>query len=310
MRVRSRLNSKKNTRPLRVALVALLLVGTGMLLPKLYAGVAAAVLAPVHGVNRWLDESSSFIPTLVRDREALQLEIETLTNQVVTLQAEDLTEQRLREENERLRSLLGATEEVRTVAAVIARPGELPYDLLQIDQGSEAGIVVGAPVFVGEDRVIGVVSHVAPLYSFVQLITSPAFQATAFVSGPDIVVRMEGLGGGVARVLVPQGIDMTVGDLVFLPSVVPGVFGHISYIESQPTQPEQFGYVVPDISLTGLYYVAVGTPAQVIHDPNVVDERILEVMRSQLVVEGVSVGVSAVATSTATSSATTSRNEI
>ncbi|MCA9355384.1 rod shape-determining protein MreC [Candidatus Kaiserbacteria bacterium] len=298
MRERSRLNSNRK-RLVHIAILSLLFIGMGMLLPKTISMVTGAIAYPFHVTNVWLQESSSLIPSFIRDRNSLQSRIEDLENKLIIAERMDLTQQRLIDENNNFRRLLGIDQYDRVVATVIARPDELPYDLLQIDRGSRHGVEIGSPVFIGEDIVIGLVVHVSTNYSFVELITTPGFEATAFVSGPNIVTKMEGFGGGVARVSVPQGIPLASGDLVYLPSVEPGVFGRISFVENRITQPEQYGYVSPDIPISGLHYVSVGKQSQITHSAEEVDEKVLEIMRTELLVEGIVVGGQAT-TSTST----------
>lgn len=301
MRVRSPRNSKQQ-RVLRVTLAAALVIGVGMLLPRAFSFVGAAVMAPFHATNQWLNESSALVPTFFRDRQALLEENQRLRNDLVIAERSDLTQQRLFDENQRLRSLLGAADENRLAAAVIARPNQLPYDLMQIDRGAAQGVEFGAPVYVGKDVVIGLVSHVAEQYSFVQLFTSPDFEATVYVEGPNVVAVMEGVGGGVARVRLPQGIPIQVGDMVYLPTIEPGAFGRVSYVENEPTQPEQYGYVTTHLSLASVFYVAVGRTAQVTQSVDAVEENVQEYLQQSLVVPGVSIDIS---TTTATSTATT-----
>ncbi len=288
MRVQSRHNSSRR-RLVQIVVFSLLFIGVGMLVPKLVSVVSVTVMSPVHAVNGWLEKSTSLVPTFIRDRLALQAEIQSLKNEVVIAGRSSVTQQRLLEENNRLRQLLGATHESRIAAAVIARPGELPYDVLQIDRGSNQGVEVGAPVFIGTDIVLGLVVHTAPNYSFVELITTAGFEATAFIAGPNVVVTMEGVGGGVARVRVPQGVSLAVGNLVYLPSVEPGIFGRISHVENQPTQPEQYGYISPDIPVSSLYQVTVGKVSQISRSADEIDSRIAKQMRHQLLVKEVSV---------------------
>jgi cell shape-determining protein MreC len=308
MKVRLRHNSK-DKRPLRVVAFVLLIIVIGMLLPRLFSVVSTIVMSPIHATNSWLNESSSLIPTFLRNRVELEDEIKSLKQALVVAERSDVTQQRLWEENNRLRSLLGAASEERIAAAVIARPNELPYDLLQIDRGSNSGVEVGSPVFIGKDVVIGLVVHVATDYSFVQLVTSPGFAASAFISGPNVVVAMEGMGSGVARVRVPQGVPLAIGNLVYLPSVEPGIFGRISYIENRPTQPEQYGYISPDIAISGLYQVAIGKLSQITRSTTEIDERILKEMRTQLLVENLSVGIlSSTTTATTTEVVSSSSN--
>lgn len=302
MRARSR-HSSKQQRIIRIALVAAGLVVVGVMVPRLISAVSSIVMKPVQVVNLWLEESSSLLPTIFRDRRGLLAELEDLQQRLAVSERSSLTNKRLVEENDRLRKLLGISGEERIGAAVIARPDELPYDLLEIDRGSEHGIEVGAPVFVGTDVVIGLVVHTAPSYSFVQLITTPGFSASAFITGPNVVVNMEGVGGGVARVKVPQGVPLAVGNLVNLPSVEPGVFGRISYIENRPTQPEQYGYITPDIPISGVFRVSVGKLSQIARSADEVDAAVQAQIMQQLYVEGLSqtvvVSTSTVPTTTA-----------
>ena len=296
-----RTSSRK--RLVRVISVALVVLIIGLFAPKMFSVVGQVVMAPFHATNTWLRESNSLVPTFIRERQDMLAEIETLENELLFAQRTDITKQRLFEENMRLRGLLNSTEENRIAAGVIARPDTLPYDYIQIDQGSNNGVEVGAPVFAGSDIVIGLVVYTASEYSFVSLFTTPGFNATVFVSGPDVVATMEGMGGGVARVRMPQGIAMNIGNLVYVPSIEPGVFGRISYLENEPTQPEQYGFISPDIAISSLHTVAVGTVSQISRSVEEIDEQIRSELLSTLVVPGVGLDVSSsTATSTATSS--------
>jgi hypothetical protein len=146
------------------------------------------------------------------------------------------------------------------------------------------------------------VVHVSFEYSFVELFTSHGFSATSFVLGPNMVADLEGMGGGIARVRLPQGVLLREGDLVVLPSIEPGMFGEIVRVENESTQPEQFGYVAPNISLASLHIVSVGPLSQIAQSPSEIDQAIREEIRKSLVVPSVlEEGASTTATTTATS---------
>ena len=227
--------------------------------PRVFSFVSYVVLYPIDRVVSWYSLSNQSLPVYLRSRTELANEMEELKRQIANQASTHLTVQRLINENMQLRAVAEMGTTTRRIAArVIAQPTKLRYDYLQIDQGSLAGVMVGAPVFVGVDTAIGVVVHTAPTYSFVELVTTPGFLATAYVVGPNIFASLEGIGGGVARVKVPQGVSLQTGNIVLLPGVESGVYGEIVAIDNVPTQPEQYGYVTPPVPLKSLLYVSVG----------------------------------------------------
>jgi cell shape-determining protein MreC len=297
--MRVRLSRKpKYVRRVQLAVAALVVVLIAWVFPYGLSFVASVVLYPVHAANVWFHESSAVIPSVFRDRAVMVARVEQLETELAASQGQQLTQQRLLEENRRLRSLLGVDETSRVAASVVSRPDELPYDLLQIDRGSNHGIAVGAPVFLGEDIMIGLVTHVAAEYAFVELVTSPGFKATAFIYEANVVADLEGLGGGVARVRVPQGIELSEGQLVVLPSVEPGMFGNIAYIENEPTQPEQFGYITPALAVSSIHLVSVGQLSQISKSPTEIESAVRERVRQSLVVPDLVISVSATTATT------------
>ena len=279
--------SSRNRRGRKIATTVLVVVGVivcALLLPRLFQVVSTVVLSPFIALHSWVTTSSDTVPLFVRDRLALRGEIEVLENQLAVAGGENLTLDRLRNENNRLRSLLGANATDRLAAAVVARPNQVPYDLLQLDRGSDHGIVVGAPVYIGEDRLLGLIADVGSTHSFVVLLTHPDFSATGFIEGANIIAAIDGVGGGVARVRVPQGVPLTVGDVVHVPSIEPGVFGRVVSVENRPTQPEQYGYITPDFPLSSIHLVSIGRepiqPATV----SVVTDRVLQFIASSTLV--------------------------
>lgn len=252
----SRRTSHKKLR-LGVIITVVVLV-FGYFFPKIISGVSYVVLYPIHTVSSWYQYSESDLPKYLRAKTDLVKEIESLKKQLSNENGTQLSIKKLLEENMQLRAAtnFGTTSD-RVTARVIAQPSRLTYDLMQIDKGASDGIKIGAPVFLGFDTVIGVVVHATEHYSFVDLVTTPGFESTAYVVGPNIFATLEGVGGGVARVKVPQGVSLREGNLVLLPSIESGVYGEINSIENPPTQPVQYGYVTPPVSMQSILYVSV-----------------------------------------------------
>ena len=278
---------------LGVALVGWLVV------PTVLSWLGSAVLYPVHATKHWVDTSTQTIPTLWREKAELQAEIESLETELVAQSASAQSLAVLREENRQLRRLLAASSTPRIAATVIGRPSELPYDLLLVDQGTQAGVAVGAPVYSTEYEVIGLVTDAKPRYAQVLLFSTPGFSTTAYLGGANLLVTLEGVGGGMARVAVPQGVLLQEGQLVHLPSIQTGVYGRIVAIERTPTDPQQFGYVSGEQPLQALRYVSIGTPAAVDVSVPAVEAAIAEVVANLNLPEVF------IATSTATTSTST-----
>ena len=235
-------------------LVCILLL---LALPRVFMLTASLVVAPVNIAKHWLSDSSASLPQYFRNRSDLVAELNQLRSDI-SMEDNAFTIKALKKENKTLRSLLGNTKNEKILAGVIGRPGVLPYDLLMLDQGSNAGIVKGAPVFIGEDTIIGVVKSVTAGTSLVEMITTNGFESTVYIIGPDIYTNAIGIGGGQLRVGVPQGITLQEGDLVVLPAVESGVFGEISVVQSEASRPEQYGYASPDIPIASIRFVSVG----------------------------------------------------
>jgi cell shape-determining protein MreC len=296
MKIHSRHNTNnKNVSKIFIAAVVVIVVG--MTLPHAMSLIGAMIMYPIHATNQWFIQSQAVLPMFLKEQKTLTDQIAQLEKELAVSSATSLSQQRLYEENVWLRGLLGATSSPRIVAAVVARPTTLPYDLLQIDRGEEDGIVSGAPVYIGTDQVIGVVVSTAPTYSFVELFTTPGFSATVFVSGANVVATLDGYGSGVARVRVPQGIPLSIGNLIHIPSLDPGVFGRIEFIENLPTQPEQYGYILMAEPISGIKYVSVATAPVEVVEPPVVEARIRELIKQSLTMPQDSISVS---TTTAT----------
>ena len=238
------------------ALVLVLLLG--WLAPVVPATVSSVVFYPVHAVRVWVMESEHSLALFIQEKHELIERISELERHLAERSGTAQTITRLQDENETLRSLLNQEQPERIAARVLARPNQVPYDILHIDRGRADGVVVDAPVYMGVDQVIGFVFYAARDYSLVHLVTTPRYSATAYVIGPDIYTTAEGVGGGMLRVRVPQGVSVEEGDLVILPAVSSGIYGEIVHIETTPTQPEQYGYVALEVPLQSLRYVTIG----------------------------------------------------
>lgn len=235
--------------------------GGGILLvlfvvPQILALVAYVAFTPVIALQSYFRESTATIPSYFRDRNSLITIQEDLRRQIETQKASEFTIDKLTTENRLLKGL-GAMEDTRIIAGVSGRPTELPYDVLVIDKGSGSGIMENAPVYSGQDQALGYIAAVYPNSSLVVLATTPEFKSTVYIYGPNVYATAVGQGSGGLKISIPQGIKVSVGDMVIMPAFDSAIYGEISSVDSSPTKPEQFAFVSTGISLQSLRYVSV-----------------------------------------------------
>ncbi len=216
----------------------------------------------VYRTQHYVRTSSATVPVFLRSRLDLVAEINALKDEVSEGKSSLATIAYLTEENNELRNLLSGTSTPRIAAAVIARPPYTPYDTLIIDRGGDDGIVPFAPVYLGTNRALGYVENVTAHSAHVTLFSSPGTRSTVYVFGSNIFTNAYGEGGGVVRISVPQGIPLSVGSPVVLPSFGAGVIGIVDEVQSIPTEPEQHGYVTLGAPLQSIRLVGVGTKPQ------------------------------------------------
>ncbi len=261
--------------PLRRKIIFILIVFLVLVWFKpIFGWVGAVVTSPVHFVTNYFKESSAVVPLYIRERTELVEEMQTLKNELASLQGVSMAHTYLEKENEELRGLLGASTTGLQTAGIIASPPFSPYDSFVIDRGADSGIQVGAPVYYGSGLTLGYVRAVYPNHALITSFTSPNVETTVYIFGPDIFTTAYGEGGGVLRISVPQGILVEKGNLVVLPSLAGGILGTVDIVQSIPTEPEQHAYITLEIPLRAIRLVSVGESASVPDSFNEVLENI------------------------------------
>lgn len=220
-------------------------------------GAASTLFSPLASVQHWLRTSSATLPMYLRTQQALIGEVRALEEMLAARERDSARTAYLQAENAQLREALVMPTQTHLLAHVLMRPPHIPYDSVLIDRGADDGIVEGAAVYADRDVAIGTVAAVYAQSAVVRLVSAPGTTATAYVFGPDIFTETEGMGGGVLRILVPQGIPLEVGDVVVLPAGGAGVYGEVAEVEALASSPYQYGYVTAPVSLSSLRTVRV-----------------------------------------------------
>ncbi|QQR65102.1 rod shape-determining protein MreC [Candidatus Kaiserbacteria bacterium] len=237
-----------------VAALCILMLGKGIV-----STVSSWVPNALYTVRHYMQTSVSTVPVFIRSRMELLSHTQELEQELASSQGIAATLAYITAENTELRNLLSASSSPQIVAGVLARPPYTPYDTMVLDKGSDDGIVEYAPVYHGKGIALGYVHAIFPHMSYVTLFSSPGVESTVYIFGANLFTTAYGEGGGVVHLSVPQGIPLTKGDAVVLPSLHTGTLGTVDEIQSIATEPEQHAYVTLGVPLQSIRIVSVGT---------------------------------------------------
>lgn len=218
--------------------------------------LSSVVVSPLYTVRTWLTTSEASLPRYFRDRTKLGEEIEQLQSALAQSAYDTSRLAVLEAENALLRNIHTTVEHPRIIADVVRRPNETPYDTLVVHKGAVDGVVEGALVY-ADKTVIGTVVRVFPESALVMLFSTAEVRSPVYVYGPDIFAHAYGMGGGVIRVSVPQGIAIAVGDPVTIPIEDSSIYGRVTHVESVESNPEQYAYVTQEPVLQHIRFVAI-----------------------------------------------------
>lgn len=217
-------------------------------------GAVAQITSPIVGLRAWV--SDSHVASFFRSQAALSAEIEGLEGKLRAHAGDALTIRRLEDENAALAALLGFSEDERIASRVLIAPGDTPYDTFLVDRGSEDGVKEGAVVY-ADGIAVGTVASVYGESALVRLVSSPGVLSTAYVFGPDVFVKAEGMGGGALRISVLQDVPLQRGDVVMVPGSGTAAYGEVVEVEASDSSPFQYGYVTSPIPLSSVRFVEI-----------------------------------------------------
>jgi len=225
--------------------------------------VVATVTHPVFAARSGAEADSVGLFGLFQSKTKLAQDNQRLEKKVRNLELQLLNRNVLKKENAELKALFGRTGDRNyTLAAVLNRPDQTPYDTVVIDSGSALGVSVGDNVFESGDVGIGVVESVTSNTSLVRLYSSPGMETEVFFPGSDVAVTAEGIGGGNFIARLPEGISINVGDEVIAPGVETTLVGVVGVIERESGDLFQTVRFRSPANTSGLRFVLVENSSQ------------------------------------------------
>jgi cell shape-determining protein MreC len=226
--------SRKSSYRKHLVIVAVLLLG--WLAFSFFGGAFVSLVSPVwrseNAASRMLAnalESVKLHSTLVSENEALKARVASL--ELALSDAELALAQ-----THSLSELLGRERAPReTVAAVLTRPPQSPYDLFVIDAGAAEGLAVGALVSLPEGPLLGTVSDVFGTSAKVKLFSTAGERTSAVLERGGVPVELQGTGGGSFRIVVPRETAALAGDRVLSADAAGNLLAVVEGVETGPT---------------------------------------------------------------------------
>lgn len=221
-------------KPRKQVYIAALILAAIVLSSWQYARVSSVFFGAVSALARPLWSASAFASYVATDtlktKGELELENAALTAEVANRQGDHVRVQLLAEENAELKNILGREnpKEHMTVAAVVARPPQSPYDTLVIDGGTQAGFSVGDTVVADGSIALGTISAVSSDTAKADLYSMPGGTMTVMLGPKNISTQASGRGGGNFIALVPRDAEVAKGDVVIFPGLSAKVLGEVS----------------------------------------------------------------------------------
>jgi cell shape-determining protein MreC len=236
MKTNYHLKSKNHNKPGRriVLLLIFFVLGAGFFsfFGKYTIGLMEPVWRSQNVVVRGISNSFEWL----RSKDSLIKENAYLREVVASRELELVALRAAADRELRLLEILGRTEgREGTLASVLVRPPETPYDVLIIDAGTNQGIVAGQQVILPEGTIIGVVSEAYRSSSRVILHSASGQKINAVLERNGAPIIMEGRGGGNFRITLPRDMAVEVGDRILSADISSSLLAVVGKVSLGPT---------------------------------------------------------------------------
>ena len=227
-----------------------------LILRTVFPGAIAFVADPLWRVGSGLAGAAGTTAgagidqaTLAKERDQLLAENAALRQQNATLEARSSDLTRL------LGTRTSAPEGI--LASVLARPPVSPYDLYVIDQGTNAGVRVGARVEGPGGAPVGTVEDAGPATARVLLYSATGRTTEGWAGETRMPITLEGAGAGSFRASLPRESAVAVGDQVYVSGDGALPIGTVVRLDTDPSSPRAIVHVRPLVNIFSLPYVTV-----------------------------------------------------
>ncbi len=235
-----------------VSIMMIVIIAVRFAFPSVFPGLFTAVARPFWRVEYSI--SSGQLDSV----ESLLAANQDLSRKLDESEVRSRSATELNSENDQLKALMGrASTTDRILAAVIAKPPFAPYDELLLDIGSDTGLIAGNMVYATGMIPIGRITDVLTHSSKVLLFSSPGQTFSVQIGGANVPATAVGQGGGQYSAELPRTTAVSQGDPVSIPSLKSNLYGIVSAVVSDPSEPFETILFAPPVNIYQLRWVLV-----------------------------------------------------
>ncbi|MFP4022575.1 MAG: rod shape-determining protein MreC [Candidatus Paceibacterota bacterium] len=257
-----RQHKKDNLKVKKITLVVifffLLLIVLNYLNPSLLPRMGYSIAAPFW--REILDARENFDSKrdLLKEKTELINEKKELEEKLNSFRSVDIEKKALETENRQLRQALNMQPREDTqLVSVLAKPPGVPYDVLIIDGGEDAGFSQGDKVYFGEAVLIGEIDKVYKSTARVILYSSAGVEIDVYINEREEIFTAHGQGGGSFLLEIDRNEEIEVGDHLFKEGKRVSFLGEVVDIEVPETGALKMVYARVSFDLFSLRNVFV-----------------------------------------------------
>jgi cell shape-determining protein MreC len=226
-------------RPYVVGVIILAVVfGLILIVPNFLPSSSHKIGRPFWSVREFLGDHAGDMKAFIFSRHTLITRNNELKEQLREANTQLLSLDVYKRENDEFKKVWGRENIFNgTIAFVLSRPPQSPYDTFVLDVGSEnaEGLVnVGDKVIVSDTILLGQIEEVFGKTSRAKLYSNVDTETTAIVDRTSDSVTLKGKGSGNFEINAPQELDIEAGDTIIIPGLNPNMIAKVVEIESNP----------------------------------------------------------------------------
>lgn len=252
----------KRKKSLKIALGVALLIVLFYFRPGIFNGfsyISHRLFRPILIVGLNIGEKFKSVGSYFVSKNSLYLQNQKLQMEVKENDARMSNYNSVVAENAGLKEILGRKNEktTTTLAAILAKPNQSPYDTIIIDIGIKQGIKIGDMVLAMGSVPIGRIGLAYDNSSKVILFSNAGEKTQAVVSGRDVFMELVGRGGGNFEMVLPKDFTLQKGDQVVIPGINPLLLAIVETIISDPRDPFTKALLSSPVNIQQLKFVEV-----------------------------------------------------